>query len=148
MSHVHRSRSGPGKHSRHHAQRALHVDRLEPRLLMAATLASLSLYNADTDQPIAQYTPFTGGTIDLASARNLNIVASASGAGSVKFSYDTISPYRIDNTAPYAFAGNSGGDYYAWTPTVGTHTVKATPWSGANASGTSGTPIYVTFNVI
>ena len=37
---------------------------------------------------------------------------------------------RLEKSAPFALAGDSDGDYRAWTPSVGAHTVAATAYAG------------------
>jgi hypothetical protein len=108
---------------------------------------TLTLVNADTDKDIA---PLTNGTvIKLSTNSHLNIRANPPvSLGSVRFSYDSNSNYRTENTAPYAFAGDSGGNYSVWTPTVGSHTVTASPYTGSDATGTLTNPVTVTFSVI
>jgi len=115
-------------------------------------VSSLTLINADTNQPIAGFDPISNGAmIDLSTlpTRNLNIRANTSPAvvGSVRFALDTNSNFRTESVAPYALAGDTNGDYYAWTPTVGSHTLRATPYSAANATGTVGTALTINFSV-
>jgi CubicO group peptidase (beta-lactamase class C family) len=113
------------------------------------SVTALKLINADTDQPILTLTD--GITITLADlpTRNLNVRAETSPAlvGSVRFAYDGNSNYRTETSAPYALAGDDSGDYRPWTPSVGSHTLKATPYTGADASGTVGTSLELSFTV-
>lgn len=107
----------------------------------------LTLINAETDQPISPL----GNTVNFAliGTRKLNVRADTlAGTMSVRFGLDANGNYRTENSAPYALAGDSAGNYSAWTPSVGTHTVTATPFSGTSASGTAGSTHAVTFNVI
>ena len=115
-------------------------------------MTSLSLINADTNQPISGYDPLPSGTtLDLATlpTRNLNIRANTSPAtvGSVRFALDGNSNYRTETAPPYALAGDSSGDFWPWTPSVGSHTVTVTPYSGAGATGTAGMPLTISFTV-
>ncbi|MEO0796701.1 MAG: DUF5060 domain-containing protein [Verrucomicrobiota bacterium] len=115
-------------------------------------VTSLTLMNADTDQPIAGHDPFTSGaTLDLNTlpTRNLNIRANTNPdpVGSVRFAYDGNANFRTESTAPYAFAGDGSGDYFDWTPTVGSHSVIATPFTAASGGGTAGTALTVNFTV-
>jgi nitrous oxidase accessory protein NosD len=118
----------------------------------ADSVASLSLINADTGSVIQS--SFQGGTLDLATlpTRNLSIRAntSPSRVGSVKFGLNQNASHRIENLAPYAIAGDNTqtGDYYPWTPSVGTHTVTATPYTERDAAGTRGTALSVTMTVV
>ncbi len=110
------------------------------------TVTSLSLINADTNKPISGYDPLPNGAkLDLASlpTRNLNIRVNTDPAtvGSVRFGLDGKSAYSTDNAAPYVLAGDSSGNYTAWTPSVGSHSVTVTPYTGAGAGGTGGTSL-------
>jgi glucose/arabinose dehydrogenase len=119
----------------------------------AQAVTSLTLINADTDQPIAGYDPIaTGATLNLATlpTRNLSIRANTNPAtvGSVRFAYDANSNYRTENVVPYCIGGDQGnGDYLPWTPTNGSHTLTVTPYSAASAGGTAGTAKTITFTV-
>lgn len=113
----------------------------------------LSLVNADTDQPIAGFELLAdGATLNLAAlpTRNVNIEAhtSSNEVRSVRFALDDNSDYRTESTRPYALEGDARGDYYPWTPSPGSHTLTATPFSGASGSGTAGAPLSVRFNVV
>jgi CubicO group peptidase (beta-lactamase class C family) len=115
-------------------------------------VVSLTLINADTDQSIAGFDPLLDGaalTLSALPTRNLNIRANTSPAtvGSVRFGFDTNASFRVENSAPYAFAGDTAGDFAPWTPAVGTHTVVATPYTQSGAGGTAGTGVGVTFTV-
>src|SRR4051812_17781644 len=120
------------------------ADVLEQRLLFAATptVTSFTLINADTDQPVPGFTTLIAGTtIDLAAlpTRRLNIRANVGlNVKSVKFGFDANAIYKIESGAPYALAGNNGADFFAWTPAVGSHTVKGTAYAAVNATGTAG----------
>jgi hypothetical protein len=115
-------------------------------------VTSFTLINADTDQPMAGFDPLnSGASINLASlpTRNLNLRANTSPSvvGSVRFGYDGNSSLRIENGAPYALAGDTSGNYYAWTPATGSHSVTATPYTSSGAGGTAGTSKTITFTV-
>lgn len=129
-------------------------------LQFAATLASTTAYsqavtsdslvNADTDQIVQ--TLLDGSTIDVAvlGTRNLNVIANTSPTvvGSVRFGLDGNLTYRIENSPPYTLAGDGGGDFYPWKPSLGTHVVKATPYSGARATGTAGSTVQASFTLV
>jgi len=66
----------------------------------------------------------------------------------VRFGYDGNANVRVENGSPYALAGDSSGNYYAWTPSAGSHSVTATPYAGANASGSAGASRTITFTVV
>ncbi len=118
----------------------------------AAAVTSLSLINADTNKPVSGYDPLPNGAkLDLATlpTRNLNIRANTDQGtvGSVGFGLDGKSSYSIDNAAPYALAGDSSGNYVAWTPSVGSHSVTATPYGSAGGTGTAGKALAIAFTV-
>ena len=113
---------------------------------------SLTLINADTDLPIVAYDPIEEGVkikLSTLPTNRLNIRANTFPAlvGSLKFGYDAHGSFQIENIAPYAFAGDEFGNYAAWTPTLGEHTVIATPFSGQNTSGTLGTALIRKFTI-
>jgi hypothetical protein len=119
-------------------------------------VVSFTLIDADRDVPVAGYDPLpSGATLDLAKlpTRRLTIRANTRPAvvGSVRFGYDATTNYRTDGYAPYSLAGESGGgsDYQPWTKlSLGDHTLTATPYTGAAASGTAGQARTVRFKVI
>ncbi|HWL15054.1 MAG TPA: hypothetical protein VNR00_05580, partial [Opitutus sp.] len=86
--------------------------------------------------------------VNLAATSAINVLAETSGkVGSVLFYVDGKLVQR-ENLAPYALAGDDSGVFRKWQPTVGTHTVRAVPYSGSNGSGAVGTPVEVTFSVV
>ncbi len=114
------------------------------------SVSSFTLINADTDLPMAGFDPLSSGaSIDLGAlpTRNLNIRANASGAASVRFGYDANPNVRVENSAPFALAGDTSGNYYAWTPASGSHSLTATPFTASNAGGTAGASKTITFSV-
>ena len=118
------------------------------------SVVSFTLINADTDSPIPGYDPLpNGATLNLATlpTRRLNIRANTapSTVGSVRFGYDSNANYRIENGNPYELASDSAGyNYTAWTPSLGTHSVTATPYTQASAGGTRGTAKTQSFTVV
>lgn len=121
----------------------------EPPAPVTQTVSSFTLVNADTDKDIATLTE--GYVIDFAAigTSNVNIRAntSPSTVGSVQFALDANANFRTESGVPYTIAGDAGTDYNAWTPTVGTHKLVGTPFSGSAASGTKGTPKTINFTV-
>ena len=114
-------------------------------------ILNLTLINADTDQPIAAYNPLVdGATLNFATlgTNRLSIVANTlpETIGSVDFILDGVS-YRVESSPPYAIAGNTGTNYYSWTPSLGTHTLKVIPYTAPNAPGLAGVPYIINFTV-
>ncbi|HYG76519.1 MAG TPA: Ig-like domain-containing protein [Planctomycetota bacterium] len=118
--------------------------------VLSQAVVSLTLINADTDQDM--FTLTSGTTLNLATlpTRNLNVRANTNPAivGSVRFGYDGNANYRTESGAPYAFASDNAGNYFNWTPTLGAHTITATPFTGGGGGGTPGTALVVSFTVI
>ncbi len=116
------------------------------------TVTSFSLINADNDQVISTFSTINNGAIislNSLPTKNLNIRANTnpSTVGSVRFGYDGNNNFGTENNAPYAFASDDNGNYYPWTPTVGSHTLTATPYSGQNASGSVGTALSIQITI-
>jgi hypothetical protein len=90
-----------------------------------------------------------GDVVNLAvTGTSLNIRANVSGlVGSVRFGLDGNTNFRTESTAPYALAGDNSGNYEAWTPALGSHSLTATPYSAAGATGTVGIPLFINFIV-
>ncbi len=114
-------------------------------------ISSFSLINANTEQPISGFSPLANGaSLSFASlgTRNLNLRANTlpSRVGSVDFILDGRS-YRLENSGPYALAGNNGTDYASWTPTLGQHTLTAIAYSGSNRTGTASPAYTIAFAV-
>ncbi|TGE25106.1 T9SS type A sorting domain-containing protein [Hymenobacter aquaticus] len=114
------------------------------------SVASFTLVNADTDQDIQPLT--AGAVLNLATlpTRNLNIRANTSPAtvGSVAFVLSGQQSSSItESVVPYAMFGDFQGDYNAWTPTVGTYSITATPFPAANGVGAAGTALTISFTV-
>ena len=118
----------------------------------ADSVVSFTLIDAGAEQPIPAFDPLIdGATINLADVgSNLNIRANTNPpvVGSVRFALDGNNNFQTENVEPYAMAGNSGTDYSSWSPSLGLHTLTATPFSGSNASGTAGTPLTIQFTVV
>ncbi|TGE17331.1 InlB B-repeat-containing protein [Hymenobacter elongatus] len=114
-------------------------------------VTSYTLVNADTDldiQPLA-----TGATLNLATlpTRNLNIRANVNGAAtsSVVFALSGAQvKNQTESVPPYALFSAVSGNYNPWTPTVGTYSLTATPFSGTNGGGTAGSPLTISFIVV
>jgi CubicO group peptidase (beta-lactamase class C family) len=114
----------------------------------AQAVTSLTLVNADSNLDVGPLS--SGAVLDLSKLPpRLNVRAntSPSTVGSVRFALDGNPNFRTESTAPYALAGDTAGDYWPWTPAVGAHSLTATPWTGAGATGAAGTAKTVTFTV-
>jgi hypothetical protein len=124
-----------------------------PAMAQTQSVVSFTLINADTNTPVPGYDPLpNGATLNLATlpTRRLNIRANTSPSivGSVRFGYDSNANYRTENGNPYSLAGDNSGDYAAWTPSLGSHTVTATPYTLSSAGGTRGTAKTQSFAVV
>jgi hypothetical protein len=120
---------------------------LEDRRLFNA-VTSLTLINAQTDQVIK--TLNNGDSINLAEfpANQLSIRAEVDqGVQSVRFGMDNVASVRVENAAPYVLFGDVNGNISGGTFSVGEHKFSATPFSADNATGTIGTPVFISFTV-
>ncbi len=119
-------------------------------VVAAADVVGYTLVNADTDLDIEPLTP--GLVLDLATlpTRNLNVRADVSGpAGSVVFALSGAQAQAAtENAAPYALFSDYLGDYFAWTPPVGSYTLQATAFDGADGTGPAGPPLTLSFSVV
>jgi hypothetical protein len=109
------------------------------------TVTSFTLINADTEGDLFQLT--NGAILDYSTlpTRNLNVRANTSGTiGSVVFSGEM---NRTENSPPYSMVGDSNGNYAAWTPTVGVHTITAKTYAKDDGGGAVGHTFTVTFTV-
>lgn len=128
------------------------IEALESRQLFAVSPTTtmspptLTLVNAATDRDVGR---LTGGmVVNLGTVgTQLNVRANVPWrAASVRFTLDGRT-LPVENQAPFALAGNNGPDYFAWTPTAGTHTLTATPFTGYGGRGTAGPAVTVRFTV-
>lgn len=113
-----------------------------------ATSAVKQLILINTDSQV-DLRALTGAcTICLsADGTGLNVRADVSGTvGSVAFYLDG-KLVRTENVAPYALAGDNATGYLRWTPTAGSHTLNAVPYSSGSCGGTAGTALQLTFTV-
>ncbi|WP_345158354.1 DUF5060 domain-containing protein [Pontibacter saemangeumensis] len=110
-------------------------------------VVSFTLFDAATKTAIM--TLSNGATLNLATlpATYLNIRAntSPSTVGSVVFTLSGAqSKSATENINPYDLMGDNG----SWVPTVGSYTLKATPYSASRAGGTAGTALSISFAVV
>ena len=113
-------------------------------------VSSFTLVNADTDLDLQALAP--GAVLNLATlpTRNLNIRANTTPAvvGSVVFNLSGPQPVlHTENMPPYALLADANGDYFAWTPAVGSYTLLTTPYTSTNGSGLAGTALSLSFSV-
>lgn len=115
----------------------------------SSPISGLTLINADTDKDISGLTHGQEINFAIIGTTKLNVRANpAASTGSVVFMLDG-KIFRTESYAPYALAGDgSGGNYYAWTPSLGRHTLIVTPYSLAGGKGTAGMPLTVEFTVV
>ena len=118
---------------------------VEPPKPQEAAVLAFTLINADTDRPIGPLAD--GATLDLAAlpTRNLSVRADPSPGftGAVRFVLDG-KTVQTERTPPYALAGDTGGNYSAWTPAPGRHKLTATP---TGPGGRQGKALTVAFTV-
>jgi hypothetical protein len=117
-------------------------------------VASVSLIDADTDQPLPGFDPFENGTQLNMTAQftsNLNIRANTEPpeVGSIQFNLDNTT-IRIENSPPYSLAGDTpqGEEYHPWTPSLGWHKLTVTPFTDPDGGGSQGKPYTIQFSVV
>lgn len=140
------------RHRHPHRSRRPGLESLEPRVVLSEVV-SFSLIDADADVVVPGFEAIpSNAQIDLATlpTRRLNVRANPGphAVGSVRFALDANANFRTESSAPFALNGDSNGNYNPWTPTLGAHTLKATPYSGSNATGTVGAARTIAFTVV
>ncbi|MFP2900983.1 hypothetical protein [Corallococcus sp. 4LFB] len=111
---------------------------------VVTSVEDFSLVDAATGQPVPGFSPLENGrVIDLSDLAALGVTQPVIQAttydpvvGSVRFNLDTT--VSADNGAPYQVT---------LPATVGTHALRASPYSGTNASGLGGIPLVIRFTV-
>lgn len=117
----------------------------------AASITGFTLINADTDLPLFALTP--GIVLDLATlpTRNLNIRADTDVPlpGSVVMTLiGPQSRLEIQDFAPYALFSDFQGDYFPWSPPIGSYSLLATPFDDPGGTGIGGAPLTLSFTVV
>jgi beta-glucanase (GH16 family) len=125
------------------------AERLEVRRMLAS-VTRLVLVDAMHAQDIE---PLTNGIVlDLATlpSRQLTVRAdTSSDANSVRFDFDGQANYHTENYRPFAVAGDdSHGGYYAWTLSLGRHTLTATAYTRRWAQGKHGSNLAISFSLV
>ncbi|MFC1611993.1 M14 family zinc carboxypeptidase, partial [Myxococcota bacterium] len=120
---------------------------------LGTAIESFTLIDADSDTPIGSFDPLTDGSVlnlSTLPTTNLNIRANTAPAtvGSVKFGLDNDPSYHTESFVPYAMANENNGDFDPWTPSLGTHTLTATPFSQADGVGSAGAQLTISFEVV
>ena len=93
------------------------------------------LLNVDQNRAIPEFDPLRDSTvINLSSlpTKNLNIkaVISPDTVGSVVFSFDGNTLFRVESGYPYVLAGDDNGRYLGMNFSAGWHRLTATPFTG------------------
>lgn len=117
-------------------------------VISGPVVKTFTLINAATDKVIR--TLSNGDVIDFSSigTNQISIRAEAANTTSMRWTLSGAQALnRIESAAPFALYGNSGDDYHSWTPAVGSYTLKAIPYSGPDATGTTGTSLTISFKV-
>ena len=111
-------------------------------------IESLWLADADSDNLIAQISPGEVFDADTLPTTNLTVVALANAeTESVKFGFNGILNYRIENHTPYALGGDNAGDFAPVPLSIGWHVVRARPFGANGASGASGDEVLLSFGI-
>lgn len=111
-------------------------------------VTGFTLVSAATESDIGSL--FDGAVIDLSQTGPISIranVCDEANVESVRFTVNG-SSYAMENLPFYTIAGDNNGNYNAWNVTPGVYTVRATPYSGNNGTGTAGTFYEVTITIV
>jgi hypothetical protein len=99
----------------------------------AGQIASIHLYNLETEQPVWAYTPLVTGMVlplnTLPAQFNIDATLNG-GVQSLLFTVNGVE--SLENAAPYRYPG---GNINPWKPTPGTYTIQATAYALADAAG-------------
>lgn len=114
-------------------------------------VASFTLVNAETGQPIAGYDPLpNGATLDRGALPPFSVRANTAPGtvGSVRFELSG-GARQTENYRPYALLGdqNGGKSYTAWQPAAGPQSITATAYGGAGASGAAGSSLTLNLTI-
>ena len=121
----------------------------EPPATNGLAITGFSLIGIDSDQPLPGYANVSGTIeVDLSETPAFTVIAHFSGdVGSVHL--ETTGRSKVENAAPYSLTGDHGGDYRsAWSPSVGWHTVTATPYSRRSLGGDTGSAGQLVISVV
>ncbi|HLL87938.1 MAG TPA: PA14 domain-containing protein [Tepidisphaeraceae bacterium] len=114
-------------------------------------VTNFTLINADTDRPIEGYDLLAqGATLSYATlpTHRLNVRANVAGeVAQVTFALNG-QEVRTELAAPFALGADAEGNYYSWTPSPGTYTLTATPYTTVGGSLTAGAVTTVSFTVV
>jgi glucose/arabinose dehydrogenase len=120
---------------------------LEQPAAVVPRITHVKLVDADTGVITSSLN--NGMTINLANTPHVSVQALVTETtGSVRFQVDG-KTFRIENTAPFMINGddNGSGLPIPWVPSIGTHELRITPYTGAGASGTMGPTRVITIHV-
>ena len=113
------------------------------------SVIGFTLVNSQTGEEIKPLK--NGDVVDFSKlpSEKINIRADTDPAqvGSVQFSLNRNSNFQMENSAPYALAGDIGDDYNSWEPKAGEHKLIARPYSSHNGTGALGIALEITFTV-
>ncbi|MFC1610937.1 M14 family zinc carboxypeptidase, partial [Myxococcota bacterium] len=135
-----------------------YLDKALPFLLVFAAesevelaVDSFTLIDADADLPITTHDPLVDGAVinlsDLPTM-SLNVRANTNPAAVGSVTFDLDGAAHTESFVPYAMANEQNGDFHPWTPTLGMHTLTATPFSESGGAGSPGISLTITFEVV
>jgi hypothetical protein len=109
------------------------------------SLTGLTLVSVVTNSDVG---PFVNGmTIDLKDRLSIRADAGAN-VSSVVFKSEGAEEVHIENVPPYVIGGDTNGDYYRWSPSLGSHVLFVTPYSENEGNGLAGQSIIVSYTII
>jgi hypothetical protein len=115
-----------------------------PAGIAAQTVTSFTVVNADNGADIATFA--SSGTVSITATPRINVRANASNVKSVVFTDG--SSRRVENSAPYAYKGDSSGVYNKWSPSAGTYSINAQPFAGTGGTGAAGATATLVLTIV
>ncbi|MDX2303580.1 MAG: DUF5060 domain-containing protein [Microscillaceae bacterium] len=118
------------------------------------SVTSLTLINADNNQPITQLTEGLQLDVSGLPSTNLSIHALTNGGESVRMILSgALSHNQVESLEPYALFGddpnaNGGRNFIGRTFSLGNYTISVTPYALNSATGDPGTTLNINFSLI
>jgi len=115
--------------------------------LNAQTITNFMLVDATTGEYLKKLSNYS--ILNLSQPTDINIVANTTGdVGSIIF-YTGHTQFSIENTAPYALAGDNAGDFNTWNPTdTSSLILRAELYSAEGGNGTLLSTRSITLNIV
>jgi hypothetical protein len=112
-------------------------------------LTGLTLLNAVNDTAYGPAENYPTINLSELGTTGVTFKAEVTGSvGSIRWGYDGNANFKVEGSAPYSINGDDNKNFRPFAMTAGTHTITATAYSGAGATGTVLGTITRTFTVV